>query len=169
MILSIIVAIGKNNVIGYKNQLPWHLPADLSHFKKLTLNKTVVMGRKTYESIGKPLSGRENIIITHDPNYQARGCKIATSLEQAIKMASSKEVFIIGGQSLYAQTLPIADRLYLTLVDIECPGDTFFPAIHFKDWEEVSREPHFADSHNPYDYCFVTLKRRKSCRRKAVN
>ena len=128
--ISISVAIGKNRVIGCENQLPWHLPNDLKHFKQLTLNKPVIMGRKTYESLGKPLPNRRNVIITRNKNYQASGCEIFSSLQEAIDKIDAPEIIIIGGESIYTQALPLATHLYLTFVDAEIQGDTFFPEIN---------------------------------------
>jgi len=161
MKISIIAALTKNYVIGLKNQIPWHLPADFAYFKKITLNKTVIMGRKTFESIGKALPQRENIIVTHNPNYKAKQCKIAVSLKDAIRQATTKEIFIIGGQSLYREALSLADQLYLTFIDIDCKGDRFFPKIDMHNWHEIKREQHKADMNNPYDYSFVVLARNK--------
>lgn len=167
MIISIIAAIGQHNVIGIDNQLPWHLPKDLAHFKKLTLNKTVIMGRKTYESIGHILPNRENIIVTRQLDLQVNQAKIAHSLREAINMSSSDEAFIIGGKKIYSEAMPLADYLYITQVSCDKKGDAFFPSINAEEWEEIQKEYHDADQHNPYDYCFVTLKRRKSSNLKA--
>ncbi|PLX21307.1 diacylglycerol kinase [Candidatus Parcubacteria bacterium] len=135
--ISIIVAIGKNNAIGLDNQLLWHIPEDLKHFKKITTGNIIVMGRKTYESIGRALPSRTNIIITRDTKFQAEGCIIKHSLEEVFREAKSysdKEVFIIGGGEIYKQALPHADKLYLTIVDDEPKADTFFP-----EYSEFSR------------------------------
>lgn len=160
MKISIIAAIAKNNVIGINGHLPWYLPADLAHFKQLTLHKTVVMGRKTYESIGKPLADRKNIIITSNSNYQAPNCKIFSSLQNTIAHSNAKELMIIGGAKLYAEALTIATDLYLTFIDAEFKGDIFFPKINFEKWQEVFREEHRGDKKNPYSYNFIKYKRK---------
>ena len=129
MIISLIVAIGKNNVIGDKNTIPWKLPADIRYFKEKTMGKPVVMGRKTFESIGKPLPGRENIIITRDPDYKAEGCTVVHSVDEAVKAAEgSEELMVIGGAQIYKEFFPIANKLYITNIDKEFEGDTYFPS-----------------------------------------
>ncbi len=158
MLLSIMVAMDKNRVIGINNTLPWHLPADLQHFKKTTMGKPIVMGRKTYESIGKPLPGRRNIILTRQSDYQAAGCDIFTDIENLLdNLANESEVMIIGGAEIFKRVLPITQRLYLTLIDHEFAGDTFFPQWHANEWREVASEKHHPDANNPYPYRFVTL------------
>lgn len=160
MRIALIVAMAENRVIGRNNQLPWRIPADLRHFKALTLGKPVIMGRKTYESIGRPLPGRDNIVITADSGYQAEGCQVVHSVEQALEAAGScEEAMIIGGANLYRQTLENADRLYLTLVKAEPEGDTWFPEIGLQQWREIERQAHTADESNEYDYDFVVLER----------
>jgi len=160
MRIALIVAMAENRVIGRNNQLPWRIPADLRHFKALTLGKPVIMGRKTYESIGRPLPGRDNIVITADSGYQAEGCQVVHSVEQALEAAGScEEAMIIGGANLYRQTLENADRLYLTLVKAEPEGDTWFPEIELQQWREIERQAHTADESNEYDYDFVVLER----------
>jgi dihydrofolate reductase len=160
MRLALIVAMAENRVIGRNNQLPWRIPADLRHFKALTLGKPVIMGRKTYESIGRPLPGRNNIVISADSGYQAEGCQVVHSVEQALEAAGScEEAMIIGGANLYRQTLENADRLYLTLVKAEPEGDTWFPEIELQQWREIERQAHTADESNEYDYDFVVLER----------
>jgi len=160
MRIALIVAMAENGVIGRNNQLPWHIPADLRHFRTLTMGKPIIMGRKTYESIGRPLPGRDNIVITADSLYQANGCQVVHSIDQALEAAGSyQEVMIIGGANLYRQTLEKADRLYLTLVKAEPQGDTWFPQIELQQWREVERETHEADGNNQYDYDFVVLDR----------
>ena len=160
MRIALIVAMAENHVIGRNNQLPWRIPADLRHFKALTLGKPVIMGRKTYESIGRPLPGRDNIVITADSAYQAEGCQVVHSVEQALEAAGScEEAMIIGGANLYRQTLENADRLYLTLVKAEPEGDTWFPEIELQQWREIERQAHAADESNEYDYDFVVLER----------
>ena len=163
--ISIIVAVAKNGVIGKGGETPWYLPADLAHFKQKTMGHSVVMGRKTHESIGRALPGRYNIVITRNLNYKAaESCIVADSLENAIKIAKAKdkdEIFVIGGESIYRQALPLADRIYLTRVKAKIHGDKFFKYDPSK-WKEVSGEPHKADDKNRYDFEFVTLERQRS-------
>lgn len=165
MIISIIAALAKNNVIGQKNKIPWHLPADFAYFKKITLGKPVIMGAKTFESIGKPLAGRKNIVLHQDKNYSAPGCVVVNSIEAALSAAGdAPEVMICGGASVYQQFLPKARRLYLTYIDHEFSGDTFFPKFNRQDWREISRENHQADCDNPFPYAFVVLERKREKR-----
>ena len=160
MKLSVIVAMAANRVIGHENRLPWHLPADLQHFKATTLGKPVLMGRKTWESIGRPLPGRTNIVITRDTAYTAEGCVVAHSLGEAIQAAGeAEEIMIIGGAELYRQALPQTDRLYLTLVHGDFEGDTRFPEWQQDEWRETARIDHGADDKNPHAYSFITLER----------
>ncbi len=155
-LISLIAAMANNRVIGKDNQMPWHLPADLGHFKSITLGKPVVMGRKTYESIGRPLPGRKNIVISHDKDYKLEGCETVSSLKDALALVSdAQEVMIIGGGYLYDLTLSIADRLYLTFIDLDVEGDTQFPDYKQLRLTEVHRESHLKDEKNPYDYQFV--------------
>ncbi|MDO8601068.1 MAG: dihydrofolate reductase [bacterium] len=163
MVISIIVAIANNWVIGCKNALPWHLPADLKHFHQLTAGKPVIMGQKTFESIGKPLPGRTNIIITLDNNYAIPGCLVVHSVGESLEAAKGfEEVMIIGGASIYKQFLPLADRLYLTLIEADIAGaDAFFPEINYSEWNEVERVKNEPDKENPYPYTFLTLERRR--------
>jgi len=155
-IISLIAAMANNRVIGKDNQMPWHLPADLGHFKAVTLGKPVIMGRKTYESIGRPLPGRRNIIISRNSDYTVEGCETAVSLEDAMKMVKKvEELMIIGGGHLYSQAMPLADRLYLTFIDLKVDGDTLFPEFEHLNLTEVKREKHLKDEKNPYDYQFV--------------
>ncbi|MHC1702979.1 MAG: dihydrofolate reductase [Tenuifilaceae bacterium] len=139
MTISIIVAVAENQAIGFDNHLLWHLSEDLKRFKSLTLGHHIIMGRKTYESIGKPLPGRVNIVISRQENLNIEGCKIAKSIEEALEIAKNdSEVFIIGGGEIYQQTLPIANRIYLTRVHASYPGDTFFPELNFIEWDKES-------------------------------
>jgi dihydrofolate reductase len=162
MRVSLIAAVADNRVIGCDNRLPWRLSADLQHFKRLTMGKPVIMGRKTWESIGKPLPGRLNIVVTRDTGFQNTRCVVVHSIEQALHAAAgADEVMCIGGAELYAQVLPGADRLYLTEVRAEVEGNAWFPDVNWKDWVEVEREPHRADERNQYDYDFVVLDRRQ--------
>jgi dihydrofolate reductase len=158
MQLSIIVAMDRNRVIGKNDALPWHISEDLKHFKKITMGKPIVMGRKTHESIGRPLPGRENIIITRDKNYKAEGCTVLHSLEDIFKHCKDvDEVMITGGSEIYRYALEKASRLYLTEVHAEIEGDTFFPEFDRNEWQETSREAFNADEKNDYDYSFVVL------------
>ena len=161
MIVSIIAAIGKNRVIGNDNNLPWRLPADMKRFRKLTLGKQVVMGQRTFESIGKALPGRTNIVLSNNPGFRAKDCLVAHSLEEALNAAKEEEVMIVGGESVYKQFLPLADRMYLTLIDEEFAGDAYFPEYNSEEWEEKERRDCQPDDKNPYNYAFVTLQRRK--------
>ncbi len=164
MKLSLIVAVSRNGVIGLNNQLPWHLPEDLKYFKSVTMGKPIVMGRKTYESIGRPLPGRTNIVITRDANWSAAGVEVAQTLEVALKLgekaceaAGAEEIMVIGGEQIYRLTLAAADRLYLTQVDAEVEGDAFFPEIDLKAWNQVDMKlPTITDTH---PYRFLVLDR----------
>lgn len=138
--ISIIVAMDKNRVIGFEGKIPWRLPADLKRFKQLTMGHAVIMGRKTFESIGKALPGRTNIVVTRQKDYRAAGCTVVNSLQEALKVAG-KDPFVIGGGELYAQALPLADRLYITEVDLRVPKrDAHFPEINRKDWKLVEEQ-----------------------------
>ncbi|MFH0968932.1 MAG: type 3 dihydrofolate reductase [Patescibacteria group bacterium] len=159
MSLSIIAAVAKNNVIGKNNDIPWHLPADFSYFKKTTDGKTVIMGQNTFESIlsigGKPLPNRKNIILTRDENYKAEGCTIINSWEKILKLGKGdEEMFIIGGAQVYALAMPYANKIYVTEVDAEPEGDTFFPEIKKDEWNEIFSEFHEKDEKNNYNYTF---------------
>jgi dihydrofolate reductase len=160
-LLSLIAAIARNGVIGIDNHLPWHLPADLKHFKTLTTGNTVIMGRKTWESLPnkfRPLPGRRNIVVTRNAAYRAEGADVAASLPAAVALAASGEAFVIGGAELYDAALPLADRLCLTEIDKEYAGDTHFPAIDPARWREASRDTHRDES--GLGYAFVTYERR---------
>ena len=160
MQLSIIVAMDRNRVIGNNDSLPWHISADLKNFKKITMGKPIVMGRKTHESIGRPLPGRENIIITRDKTYQAEGCTVLNSIDEIFEYCKGvEEVMITGGSEIYKYTLEQATRLYLTEVHAEIEGDTFFPEFERSDWNEISREAFTADEKNEFDYSFVVLEK----------
>ncbi|NJD05179.1 MAG: type 3 dihydrofolate reductase [Methylococcaceae bacterium] len=161
MKLSLIVAMSSNRVIGVDNRLPWHFSADLQRFKRITMGKPILMGRHTHESIGRPLPGRHNIVLTTDPDYQAAGCTVVHSLEAAFEAAGSEpELMVIGGSALYERLLPRADRLYLTLIDREFTGDTFFPEFLWEDWQEVERVAVDNDPTVFFHYRFVVLDRR---------
>ncbi len=158
--LSLIVAMDDNRLIGNKNKLPWHLPADLAFFKRTTMGKPIVMGRKTYESIGKPLPGRRNIVITRDAAFSAAGCEVANSIESAMSLTKDDdEVMLIGGASLYQQTIARATQLYITRIHQGFEGDTWFPEIDLREWEEVKREHFDADHSNQYAYSFIKYVR----------
>ena len=161
--ISIIAAMAENRVIGVNNTLPWRLPADLRHFRQLTTGHHVIMGRRNYESIGKPLPDRTNIVITRNPGYQAPGCEVRHSLEEALRdAASDPETFVIGGAEIYRQAIADADRIYLTLVHADIQGDTWFPEFDMREWLETSRTRHEADEKNPYAYSFVTYDRKNT-------
>jgi len=163
MKLSMIAAMGKNRVIGMNNQMPWHLPADLQWFKKTTLGKPIIMGRKTYDSIGRSLPGRLNIVLSRDSDLVIEGCTVVNSIDKALEVAEAEagidEVFITGGWHLYQQCLEKADRLYLTLIDKHFEGDTYFPDYTNYEWQEVVRQEHAADAKNPYALTFLVLKK----------
>ncbi|MFA8434009.1 MAG: dihydrofolate reductase [Marinifilaceae bacterium] len=161
MKVSIIVAASRNDVIGKDNDLIWHLSSDLKRFKSLTTGHHIIMGRKTFESIGKPLPNRTSIIITRQKDYSVDGCIVVNSLEEALsQVENEEEVFIIGGGSIYQEALEKADKIYLTRVHHDFDGDTFFPKLNAKDWESVAREDHMPDEKNPFPYSFIDLKRR---------
>lgn len=175
MIISIIAAMAQNRVIGKNNALPWKLPADMEHFRQLTAGKPVIVGQKTFESIGKALPGRTNIVLTLDKNFQAPGCIAAYSIEEALQIAKggsealallppknkgAEEVMVIGGVSIYKQFLPLADRLYLTVIEGEFEGDAFFPEFDWQDWKETEKKENFPDKDNPYKYTFLTLEKK---------
>jgi dihydrofolate reductase len=160
--ISIIVAIAENNVIGKENKLIWYLPKDLKHFKETTTGHYIIQGRKTFESFGKPLPNRTTVIITRNKNYKAEGCIVVNSLQEALDIAiNEKEVFIIGGGEVYKQAMTIADRIYLTKVHQSFEGDTFFPEINMKDWNELSRQDFEPDEKNKYPFSTLILERRK--------
>ncbi len=160
MTISIIVAKSRNNVIGVHNQLPWHMPADLKYFKKVTTGHTVIMGRKTYESVGKPLPNRTNIVITRQQDFHADGVTIEASLEQALKQVTADEVFILGGGEVFGQAMNMADKLYVTDIDITLDGEVYFPEIDTCQWTLSSEETHQKDEKNPYDYSFKVYVRK---------
>jgi dihydrofolate reductase len=158
--LSMIVAAAENNAIGKDNQLLWHLPDDLKHFKKTTKGHHVIAGRKTFESQGRPLPHRTNIIITRNPDYQAEGCIIVHSLEEALKQVKNdEEPFIIGGENIYRMAMPQADRIYLTRVHVSLEADTFFPEISPQEWKEVSKTYHEKDEKHEYPFSIIIYDR----------
>jgi len=159
-VISLIAAMDQKRLIGADNDMPWRLPADLAYFKKVTMGHPVVMGRKTFESIGRPLPGRENIVITRNADLHLDGVTIVTSLDELQNASASKEVFVIGGGEVYKQTMAVADRLYITHIEETFEGDTHFPEIDVSVWKEVSRTPGIRDEKNPYSYSFVVYERR---------
>ncbi|MDN5287033.1 MAG: dihydrofolate reductase [Mucilaginibacter sp.] len=162
MTISIIVAIAKNHAIGKDNKLLWYLPNDLKHFKDVTSGHTVIMGRKTYESVGRPLPKRRNIVITRQ-DISIEGCEAVPSIDEALERCENEEeVFIVGGAEIYRQAVPLTDRIYLTIIDHEFDGDTFFPELNPADWKEKERENFEPDEKNKYSYSFITLERGKA-------
>lgn len=170
--LSMIIAAAENRVMGKDNQMPWHLPNDLQYFKRSTMGKPMIMGRKTYESLGKPLPGRPHIIITRQTNYQAPNAneqvQVVTNLADAIIAAQAlvadteeQEVMVIGGAEICSLAFPQTERLYLTQVHAEVDGDVYFPEFNPNEWREVSREDYQASDNNPYDYSFIVFERIK--------
>lgn len=160
-ILSMIVAHANNRVIGKENDMPWHLPADLAYFKKTTLGKPIIMGRKTFESIGRPLPGRKNIVISRNADYQHEGIQVVTSVEEALKCAGDiEEVMVIGGGAIYQHCLPAANRLYITHIDADIDGDTYFPEYCTEsDWQLVNEHRFSADEKNAYNLNFCIYER----------
>lgn len=158
--LTLIAALARNGVIGRDNQLPWHLPADLRFFKQTTMGKPLLMGRRTWEAIGRPLPGRRMIVLSRDPGCYAPGCVVAHSLEEALAIAGAvPEIMVIGGAMLYRQTLPLAGRLYLTRVDVDAPGDAWFPDWNERDWRLIWEETHPADGDHAWPYRFQRWER----------
>jgi dihydrofolate reductase len=167
MKLAFVVAVARNGVIGRNNALPWHLPEDMKFFKRVTMGKPVLMGRRTWESIGRPLPGRSNIVITHQEDYEAEGIKVVNSLQEARTLAEHiaeidgvEEAAIIGGAFIFAEALPITDRMYYTEVHADVEGDVYFPEFDRDEWKEVERQDFKAQGPNPYDYSFVILDRK---------
>lgn len=160
--ISMIVATGKERVIGQDNQMPWHLPADLAYFKKVTGGQTIVMGRKTFESIGRALPNRRNIVLTTSPSFQAEGCEVVHSISDILTIGKNeKELFIIGGSKLYEEMMPYADRLYITHIHHSFEGDRYFPHYDEDEWTIVSCEKGHSDEKNPYNYEFVVYDRKE--------
>ncbi len=158
--LSLIAAMDRNRLIGANNALPWHLPADLAFFKRTTMGKPIIMGRKTFESIGKPLPGRRNIVVTRNPELSFPGCELASSVEHARRLCiDAEEIMLIGGASLYAQTIDEADALYITQIHASFDGDTWFPAFDTECWKVDFRQDFEADHSNPYPYSFIKYVR----------
>ena len=166
MKISLIAALGRNNEIGKENMLLWNMPADMKHFRETTSGHVVIMGRKTYESIGQPLPNRRNIVITRNTEFTAPGIEIAHSLAEAIDIVQTDgagwdgEVFVIGGAQLYAEAIDMADTLYITRIDSEVPeADAFFPEFGPAEWKEIARETHESDETNPHAYTFITYEK----------
>lgn len=162
MKISIIAAVSENEVIGRKGRVPWHLPEDLKRFKKITTGHHLIMGRKTYQSIGRPLPDRTSIVVSRNPKLKIKKCIVAHSLKEALRVAQDageKEAMVIGGQSIYNLALPLADRIYLTRIHHNFQGDTFFPKIDNKKWQEISRQSYPKDKRNPFSYDFIVLKK----------
>lgn len=167
--LSMISALGRNRIIGKDNEMPWHLPADLQRFKQTTMSCPIIMGRKTYDSIGRPLPGRLNIVLSRDDALQIQGCTVVNSIDEALSIAKqnaiedetnlNQEIFITGGSYLYKHFLEQADRLYLTLIDEDFDGDTYFPDYTQYQWKETERSDFQADDKNSHAYSFITLDR----------
>ncbi len=164
---SIIVAMAENRVIGRNNKLPWYLPNDLKYFKSVTMGKPIIMGRKTFESIGKPLPGRQNLVITRNADWQHEGVAVVHSYEEAFAKAEATalidgvdEVMIIGGDQIYQTSLDLVDRIYLTKVHAEVDGDAWFTEVDWTQWHETAREDYKAEGSNPYDYSFIVYERR---------
>ena len=164
MTLSAIVATAKNGIIGKDNEIPWCLPADFAYFKRITLNHHIIMGRNCYESIGRPLPKRTNIIVTRNPFYIATGCITVHSITEGVKIAKQNgetEAFIIGGGEIYKQTMQLLDKIYLTEVDLDTEGDVFFPEFNPAEWHLISEEKHEKDEKNEWDYTFKIFEKRK--------
>jgi dihydrofolate reductase len=158
--VSLVVALASNRAIGRDNRMPWRLPEDLKRFRRLTMGHAVIMGRKTFESIGSPLTGRDNIVITRSPEWYRSGCLVAHSLEAALAaVGKSSEAFVIGGAQIYALAMPLAQRLYMTEIERDFEGDAFFPELDRSRWREVSRERHASGGPEGFDYAFVEYER----------
>lgn len=158
--IAFVVARDRNGVIGKGGALPWRLPDDMKHVRALTIGKPLIMGRRTYESIGKPLPDRTNIVLTRDPAFRAEGVKVASTPEEALALAGdAPEVIVFGGAEVFARFLPMTDRIYLTEVETDAAGDTYFPALDPRQWRETERTEHPADAKHAYPFRFVTLER----------
>ena len=161
MLVALIVAMAQNRAIGQGGKIPWHLLADLQRFRKLTMGKPIIMGRKTHESIGKVLDGRLNIVLTRNPDYAAPGCRVVHSAAAALEAAAgAPEAMVVGGAEAYSLFLPLADRIYLTCVQTHAQGDAFFPPWNKNEWVERHREDYGADASNPYPHRFSILERK---------
>lgn len=171
MVLSIIVAAATNGAIGGDNKMLWHMPTDMQYFKKMTTNHTVIMGRKSYDALGKPLPNRVNIVISKNVKYKLNGCYTVTSLTEAIDLAqelytatgetAEQQIFVIGGAQIYKLAMPLVDKLYVTEIKAHFEGDAFFDKVDLNIWEEVTRDARKSDEKNKYDYDFVVYERRK--------
>lgn len=161
--ITLIAAMGRNRAIGNAGEMPWRLPGELRHFKRITMGKPIIMGRKTWAAIGRALAGRQNIVVTRNPAFEAPGCDVAASLAEALEIARGPELMIIGGGELYLQALPLASRMVLTLVDCEPEADTWFPQWRAEDWEAIDRRDEPADEHNEYAYRVIDLLRKTRC------
>ena len=160
MSLSIVVAMDENRLIGKDNKLPWHLPSDLAYFKKITTGKSILMGRKTFDSIGRPLPNRRNIVITRNPLTKIPGCEVLFSIEEALtKTKDEAEVMVIGGASLCEQLLPKVSRLYITKIEGDFNGDVYFPSFDESNWREISCESHLQNEINNHTHHFIVLER----------
>ncbi len=160
MNLSIIVALSENNLIGINNDLPWHLSADLKRVKAITMGHHLIMGRKTFDSIGKPLSGRPIIIITRNKDYKAKGCTVVPSLAEGIKAAKDdNEAFIFGGGEIFREALPLVNKIYMTRIHQRFEGDTYFPELNMEEWKQVSHNEFPADEKNNYPFSYINLER----------
>lgn len=164
--IALVWAMARNRVIGHNNQLPWRLPADLARFKQLTTGHPVIMGRKTFDSLGRPLPNRTNIVVSRDRTYSPPGCLVAHSVNESLQLAARHDtagsdcVYVIGGEELYRQFLPLADLLYVTQVEVDATGDAWFPAFNVDEWREIAREHRPADERNPHACTFLTLERK---------
>lgn len=162
MKISLVVAMDRNRLIGNDGKLPWRLPADLKQFKARTMGKPIIMGRRTHESIGRPLPGRHNIVLTRQRQYSAPGCTVAHSIPQALEAAGdAEEAMVIGGSAIYRQFLPLAGRIYLTLIDAAFSGDTHFPEIDWEEWKVISEEERLPDARNPHPFRLLILERKE--------
>ncbi len=160
--ISIVAAVARNGTIGNRGSIPWRLPADLAHFRRITTGHALLMGRKTFQSIGRPLPGRRNIVLTRDPGFQAPGCQVVHSVEQALAAAAGGELFVIGGASIYEIFLPLAGRLFITRIAAEVPGDALLPAIDEQAWRLVKRTSGTVDAANPLPHEFLVYERASS-------
>ncbi len=162
--ISLIAAMDENRVIGSNNEMPWHLPEDLKYFKRVTMGHPVIMGRKTFESIGRALPGRTNIVVSRQTDYTAKGCTIVNSIEEVMELIErnpDEEYFVIGGAEIFRALLSVADRLYITFIYEKFEGDTVFPPFNMNEWELVSTKPGIRNEENPYDYEFLIYERKK--------
>ncbi len=160
--ITLVAAIGKNRGIGFDGRMPWHLPAELQHFKRVTMGHAILMGRKTWQAVGRPLPGRQNIVATRNPDFVAVGADVCTSLDEAMEISRHQEIMVIGGGQLYELTMPLAQRMVLSLVDTEASADTWFPCWSDSEWRQVSEQCFKADDNNPHAYQVVELLRIKS-------